>query len=463
MCPQPPLDILINPCITSALVGVYLMGPIGILVSIFLIFIILRVPKKKKFHYLLALFILINCFGLSATSLFICLFINSPLILTICQIAIVIVELTFPVFYWFVRSFLKIRKEKWILYLSIAFPFLFLVLSIFNPEYLMKGVEWDPILGYYEYIFNLGTKWILYPGFLFGVWGSWKLLQAFRKSSSAIVRNRLKYISMAPFLIFAGGIFVSFPATHIFPFDQLGSVAAAAVLTYSILRYRLFNITLIFKRGLFYSILTASVTGVYLSLSFLFQSIFHRPEAPVSSPALISTILFISLVFQPLQRATQLLLDKVFFRKKYDAQELIANLSQSFSQTLDLDALSSSLIKILSETLQIGKAALFLVNEKTKRLEVQKTRKLSKKVKDLTIDISSPLVKLLSKSDEVQLKETLKERGVPLKDIGRYGLELFIPLRSQEKLRGILVLGPKLSQEPYSMEELDFLETFLLF
>lgn len=137
----------------------------------------------------------------------------------------------------------------------------------------------------------------------------------------------------------------------------------------------------------------------------------------------------------------------------------MADLSQIFSEILDLNLLTKVFVKILCATIQIKKAVLFLMNEEINKLEIQEIKNISPKIKQLTIMPDSSLIKLLSESDTVQSRYTLQQNNISLQGLEKFSLELFIPLRSQDKLRGILALGPKLSQELYSLEEFNLLKT----
>jgi len=201
------------------------------------------------------------------------------------------------------------------------------------------------------------------------------------------------------------------------------------------------------------------VTGIYLFFSLFLQLLFPRPTAPISIPAVVSTAVVVALVFQPLQNTTQRFIDKAFFRRKYDPQEFVSHLSEICASTLDLPMLTESLVNSMLETLQIGKSGLFLVKRGTNRLQLVFSKGLKREAEQIIFTTDRPLAQLLSQSDEVKLLYDLKDKKVPLEGLDQQGLEIFVPLRSREKLRGVLGLGPKLSGELYSLEELNLLQT----
>ena len=316
-------------------------------------------------------------------------------------------------------------------------------------------MHWDTRLGYYALEFNLKGAIISYSLIIFWFLGSWKLFQASRKTRSAMERNRLKYLAISPLILLFGLILISIPATHIFPFDMIGAILSASLLTYAVFRYNLLDLNIVVRKGLLYSVLTITVTGIYLFLSLLLHFIFQKYETPIS---LISTALIIALIFQPLQANTQRFIDKVFFRRKYDPQKLVANLSEVFSKSLDLNFLASELVNQICDTMQIEKALLLFSDKKTGNLRILKVRGIGDKSLDFTIASNSPFAQFIAKSQGPQVNEILKEKNIPFEPLDTLGLELFVPLESRGQLIGIFALGPKLSKEYYSLEEFKLFE-----
>lgn len=457
MCPQPPLTSIINPCLTPPVIGAYLTGGLSILISCFLLFIILRNPKKTALHYLLALIILFNSISLSLGGILIASAGNPQRALNTYLFLSPLAILAFYSFYWFIYAFLKL-KEKWFLIFNITSAIIATPLLFLFP--IIKGIYWNQSLGWYDFEINPTTSWILYLGFFFWFWALWRVFQAYRKSYSIIEKNRLKYFGIASFIFIIGHSANLIPGfTRAIAFDGIGSTIYSVVLTYAILRYQLLDITFVIRKGLLYSLLTTIITSLYLLFSLFLQLFFQESVSPVFFPVAISTALVVALVFQPLQSRTQKLIDRLFFRQKYDPQKLVARLSRVFAQTIDLDPLATRFLDLLCQTLQIKQAALFLINGQGDELVVSKVKNLPPETKDLKIPFSSPLIKFLSQSNEARSKDDLQEKNISLEKLEPFNLDLFVPLRSQDRLRGLLALGPKLSEELYSLEELHLFET----
>jgi len=118
----------------------------------------------------------------------------------------------------------------------------------------------------------------------------------------------------------------------------------------ALVRHQLYDIDIIIRRTLQYSVLTALLGLVYLGSVILLQTIFvGNGQSPLT--IVISTLL-IAALFTPLRRRVQALIDRRFFRQKYDAQQVLAAFALTARDETDLDALTEELSKVVGETMQ---------------------------------------------------------------------------------------------------------------
>lgn len=152
------------------------------------------------------------------------------------------------------------------------------------------------------------------------------------------------------FLVRMGGISLSTIAVLLFPI----SFAIA------VLRYRLWDIDLIIRRTLIYLSLTASLLIIYFS-SVIFFQILLRTLTEESSPlAVVISTLAIAALFNPLRRRVQDVIDRRFYRGKYDAEKTLARFSATLRDEVDLKTLTDGLIVVVKETMQPESAFLWL-------------------------------------------------------------------------------------------------------
>jgi hypothetical protein len=125
----------------------------------------------------------------------------------------------------------------------------------------------------------------------------------------------------------------------------------AGSLAIAILRYRLFDIEVIIRRTLVYSTLTLALGLVYLGCVVLLQALVV-PLLGSSDIAIVASTLAIAALFFPLRRRIQNLIDRRFFRKKYDAAKVLAAFAAAARDETDLARLTKELQRVVGETVQ---------------------------------------------------------------------------------------------------------------
>ena len=128
----------------------------------------------------------------------------------------------------------------------------------------------------------------------------------------------------------------------------------------AIFRYRLYDIDLLINRTLVYGVLTASLALVYVGSVSALQYAFRALTGGGSQLVIVASTLVIAALFGPLRRRIQAVIDRRFYRRKYDAARMLEAFSARLRDETDLPSLNDDLVAVLRETVQPAHASLWL-------------------------------------------------------------------------------------------------------
>lgn len=129
-----------------------------------------------------------------------------------------------------------------------------------------------------------------------------------------------------------------------------------------ILRYRLWDIDVIINRTLVYGSLTVLLVALYVGLILALQTLMHAVTGSFSEQPLVivGSTLVIAALFRPLRQRLQAMIDRRFYRRKYDAAKVVAAFSDTLRNEVDLDQLREHLLAVVQETMQPTQVSLWL-------------------------------------------------------------------------------------------------------
>ncbi len=189
------------------------------------------------------------------------------------------------------------------------------------------------------------------------------LIIRFRRASS-VQRQQIKWLALAGAVAavvvvvgIAGYDLWGAPASNLaIELSLMGLPVAAGV---AILRYRLYDVDVVINRTLVYGLLTATLAGAYLC-SVLVLGLALRPLTKDSNLAIAGSTLAVAALFRPARARIQQVVDRRFYRRRYDAQRTLEAFSARLRDQVELATLNAELRAVVRETLQPAHVSLWL-------------------------------------------------------------------------------------------------------
>ncbi|MBW1842537.1 MAG: GAF domain-containing protein, partial [Deltaproteobacteria bacterium] len=368
-----------------------------------------------------------------------------------------------PVYIHFFHSFLHISRRKWLVPAAYAYAFVLMCFTL-TPLYIESMQRHD--FGYFA------RGGVIYPLFGLGslfatVYALVLIYRAIRFDKSNIRKNRLKYV-FAGFGVMGlmNGLDVIPTYGHsVYPPGNL-SFIPLIVFAFGVFKHDLLDMGILIKKSLVYSLLTALLTFMYAFVVIVADKMFKDSHFSESIYFPILFFFLITFLFGPLKTATQALIDRFFFKDKYDYQKTIKDVSQMIVSVLDQEEVTRRLLDTVVGAMRVGNGVIFLGNRNGSAFKMVTFRgEYGPTEYSGSMPQSAPLIEFMEKNGLTIMRKHLNDRisdpraqGV-LADMDALHAEIALPMLFKNTLNGFIVLGEKRSGDIYTKEDMDLLET----
>ncbi len=319
---------------------------------------------------------------------------------------------------------------------------------------------------------------IVAPGiilFIFVTMGAiiFSIILAFKKftKESGVTKLQLRYILYGLIFMYAGVIYFSFIQVVIFQnsnYVYLGSLFTLPFIfftAYTMVRYRFMDIRVVIRKGLIYGISLIAALAVYTYIALTLKSSIE--ESWNVNPTWTAAILIalVALGFPPLKKLVEKSINTLFKgRKSIDLA--VKEVREKVVHETDFEKLVRMVSGEVKKFLEVGEVRLYLINHQEKKYIYENNG-----IKE-SIEIGNDLVRYFDKYSDALVRDEVphlmeekegkfeKERLQKAeKELKKSKVSLAMPLRTEEEVFGLLLLGEREQGQAYTIQDVKYLES----
>ena len=378
-----------------------------------------------------------------------------------------------PAFYYhFVLIFLdSTTRHRPSLMLAYAVGVVLMAFNLTGSPLFMKGVKntywgWAPDTGPLYNVFLL-----YFNAFL--IWGLVHLTRTYRDVDSSFRRNRARLILLGTCVSLLGGL-IDFSrfivarvwpnAEQIYPLGIPANMVFALMLGISIVRYRLFDVNVFVKKAAVYVVVATIATALASVVTYGIEHYYQLKEMSAMW-AVLPTTFVMTLFLSPFGHALEDLMQRSMFSKRRGCYQTLLGLSKSMIAILDFGKLVDTLVQGLVRGVPLTHAVLLIHDPaKSAFMPYREEASFDEEIASTPIRSDSVVAQWLNRTGEILVKDEAKidPRLTEFFETAEAELEeipasLIVPLKIENKLIGILLLGEKVSGDIFDGQELEVL------
>jgi hypothetical protein len=280
------------------------------------------------------------------------------------------------------------------------------------------------------------------------------IAHTFRSVRDPTVLAQMRWIAVGVLFGFMGAVLIwlfitlfgvsrTYFSFLIFPFLLLPISLAIAIL-----RYRLFDIQFIIRRTLIYGAVSALLALIFACSVIALQMIFRAIIGQASDIAIAISTLGTAALALPMRNRIQAAIDRAFFRQKYDAQKTLEAFVADLQNRTDLEGLARETRAVIQDTLQPASVKVWLA-----AVAIQRSEKPEAPDEIRRIAADDPIIARLPRARSVLEVDRLPPASPAVRTMKEDGAILAAKMVHQGEVIGLIVLGPRRSEQGYATDD----------
>ena len=289
---------------------------------------------------------------------------------------------------------------------------------------------------------------------------------SFRSAAAGVLRQQLKWLTggtlvgSLPFALFYILPYVFDAASRPWmKFSVVSLVLIPLCFGYAIIRYRLMDVDIIFKRGLAYTAATAAVAAIYFFVVALIPLIFHaQTTGPVGG---MLAIVIAAFLFQPFREWIQARLDRFFYRDRLDYRRTLIEFGRTLTNEVRIEPMLGSVMDRVSQTLLVDRLAIF-VQDVTQPGQLRLARSMGVRLAEpMDLSFLEPARPEFARGalffESPRLARDVSDSV--RRTLEQLDLNYFVPCRIREHTVAVLGLGKTVDGDYLSSDDVELVET----
>ena len=316
---------------------------------------------------------------------------------------------------------------------------------------------------YYEFAYELGS--LVIPVYLFFFVTIIAIIYKAVSSMKSRVKpeGSVKLVAIGTTIMFVGVLLNLVPSLGRYPFDIFATFINAVMLVIAIYKFRMLELRFVLTRGLAFAGIAAVLATLFLNGVLWIDRRIDLFSSDRSTTVTVLMILMAAAVFQPLFRLAHKLVNMIFQKADYSRRKALRNFSVTISGILSLDNICESLAEAIQAAMHTRRIYVMINNEERKCFDMfYSSSKIFKS--DFSMDYSNPLYSWFNENDNSLTSRTInaKPRFKSMwrserKSLDELDIEVIVPVKSNGKLTGLILLSSKEDHKPYIPDDLDLL------